>query len=526
MEITTDFKDKISIEPYDGEEAYLFVSYSHADTKMVNEVMEALDKEKFRMWYDDAMEIGDDFREELKERIKNSCGVIVFISDNSMASKFCGMEIITAFKHDRRIYPVYLSETVAIPDALKFILENLQHVKSEGIHIDKYMQKLISSLPTEAMRALFIENGVLVKCKDGSPSLSVPVGVTEIGPTAFKNCEKLEKIDFGKELKLIKGEAFRGCKALKEISFGKQIRSVGDSVFRDCINLESVTVENGEMEIGERAFENCARLKNVFLPDNMAEIYGGVFNSCKSLEHIKLPEALIVLGESSFADCASLREIEIPCHVAKIDDMVFNGCTGLERVVFKGNVSKIGKNAFKDCTSLRSIFIPASVNSMGTSPFRGCKNLSEIKADPKSKSYKTVDNVLFSKSKSKLICFPARTEVVEYSIPDSVTNIMDWAFCDCESLTNLTIPDSVSEIGEGAFYNCTSLKEINIPDSVTRIDDIAFRGCISLEKLIIPDSVIDFGWGVLNGCDNVTVICSDNSAASAYCDKKNIKHHE
>ncbi len=520
-----DFKYKITLEPYDGDEPYLFVSYSHVDTQTVDEVMHVLDKEKFRMWYDDAMEIGDDFREELKDKIKKCTGVLVFISENSMRSKFCGMEIITAFKYDKRIYPIYLSESVTVPDALKFILENLQHVKSEGIRTEKYLAKLISSLPTETMRALQIEDGVLVRCKDGSPSITVPTGVIEIGAAAFKNCEKLEKIDFGDELKAIRSEAFRGCKSLKEVRFNKQIRTVGDSVFRDCINLERVIVENGDIEIGERAFENCAKLTAVSLPDSMAEIYGGVFNSCKSLESIKLPESLIVLGESSFADCVKLKEIVIPRNVTKIDDMVFNGCTSLERIVFEGAVQKFGKNTFKDCLALKRIEIPASVIFMGMSPFRGCKNLAEIVADPKSKSYKTVDNVLFNKSKSKLICFPACSDKNVYDVPDSVTNISDWAFCDCVNLKKINVPDSVYEIGEGAFYNCVGLKEIVLPDSVCRIDDIAFRGCTALERLVIPDSVTEFGWGVLNGCENVTVICSDNSLAAAYCDKKNVKHH-
>lgn len=519
-------KFKISMEPYEGDEPYLFVSYSHMDTQKVDNVMRILDREKFRMWYDDAMEIGDDFRAELRSKIEKSCGVLVFISENSMNSKFCGMEIITAFKYNRRIYPVYLSDTVEIPVALRFILENLQHVKSEGINTDKYIQKLITSLPTDAMRALEIKDGVLTKCKDGSAAITIPSGVTEIGFAAFKNCEKLERINFGSELKIIRNEAFRGCKNLKEVHFGKQIKAVGDSVFRDCISLTRVVVENGEMEIGERAFENCAGLADIELPDTMAEIYGGVFNSCKSLESIKLPASLIVLGESSFADCAKLKEIEIPKHVAKIDDMVFNGCTGLEKVTFSGDIQKFGKNAFKDCMSLKSIYIPASVNFMGTSPFRGCKNLSEIVADPRSKNYKTVGSVLFNKSKSKLICFPACSDCAEYAVPDSVTDINDWAFCECSSLKSLAIPDSVYEIGEGAFYNCTGLKEIVIPESVNRIDDIAFRGCVSLEKLVIPDSVTELGWGILNSCDNVTVICSDNSVAARYCEKKNIKHHK
>mgnify|MGYP006939738503 CR=1 FL=1 len=55
-----------------------------------------------------------------------------------------------------------------------------------------------------------------------------------------------------------------------------------------------------------------------------------------------------------------------------------------------------------------------------------------------------------------------------------------------------------------------------------KIDDIAFRGCENLKKMVIPESVKEFGWGVLNGCENVVVVCKEGSAA-AYCDKKNVK---
>ena len=58
-----------------------------------------------------------------------------------------------------------------------------------------------------------------------------------------------------------------------------------------------------------------------------------------------------------------------------------------------------------------------------------------------------------------------------------VNNIGDWAFNDCQSLTNVTIPDSVTSIGEGAFYDCTSLTSAMIPSSVTNIGQEAFAGC-------------------------------------------------
>ena len=136
IEKNTDFH-KITIESYDGTEPYLFVSYSHRDAKVVNEVLKRIDKEKFRLWYDDTMEIGDDFREELRSRIEKSCAILLFISDSSMQSKYCGMEIITAFKYNKKIYPVYLDDDIEIPASLKMVLENLQHVKGINTSTEK-----------------------------------------------------------------------------------------------------------------------------------------------------------------------------------------------------------------------------------------------------------------------------------------------------------------------------------------------------------------------------------------------------
>ncbi|MBE6959410.1 MAG: TIR domain-containing protein [Ruminococcaceae bacterium] len=517
----------IGLPSYEGDEPYIFVSYSHVDSVMVREVLQRIDREKFRFWYDDTMEIGEDFRQELQDKVQRCHAFLLFVSPASMQSKYCGMEIITAFKHNKRIYPVYLDDNTEIPGALKLILENLQHVKGGSIQKDtRYLDKLIASLPPETMRSLQIDTDVLLRCKDGSNRLTVPDGVRVIGAGAFKNCEKLEKLDVGNTTEIMMAEACRGCKRLEGFVLPKNVRSVGESAFRDCTSLRFVIVENEEIELGERAFENCAALQDVQLADGISEIYGGVFNSCKSLESIRLPRELTVLGESSFADCVSLKKIDIPRSVTKIDDMVFNGCIALERVDMKDKITKIGKYAFKDCKSLKKIFLPRSVNFIGVGPFRGCTNLVEIEVDPKSRYFKAVDNVLFNKNKSVLYAFPPQMPQSSYAIPDSVTVVSAWAFCDCRNLEEVIIPDSVTEIGEGAFYQCESLHCVVIPDSVDKIDDTAFRGCSNLERVEIPDSVLDFGWGIFNGCDKIHVICSDSSAAARYCDKKNIPHSD
>ena len=515
----------MGLNSYEGDEPYIFVSYSHVDVMKVREILTRIDKEKFRYWYDDTMEIGEDFRLELQTKIEKCSAFLLFISDASMQSKYCGMEIIMAFKNNKRIFPVYLEDTTVVPGALKMILENLQHVKGSSINKDaKYIDKLIASLPTETMRSLSIDDGVLVRCKDGSSKISIPDDVKVVGAGAFKNCEKLEELEIGTTVESLLTEACRGCKKLKALVLPENVRYIGESAFRDCTHLKSLSVENDDIELGERAFENCATLSEIHLAKGISEIYGGVFNSCKELKEITLPEDLTVLGESCFADCVSLGRIDIPENVTKIDDMVFNGCLSLEHIDMKDKITKIGKYAFKDCKSLESVFLPKSVNSIGIGPFRGCTNLKEITVDRKNRYFKSVDNVLFNKSKSVLLAFSPKQPISSYTIPDSVTEIRAWSFCNCTALEQIIIPDSVTKIGEGAFYQCESLHSVIIPDSVDKIDDTAFRGCINLESITISDSVTDFGWGVFNGCDKLRVICSDNSVAARYCDKKGIPH--
>ena len=88
-------------------------------------------------------------------------------------------------------------------------------------------------------------------------------------------------------------------------------------------------------------------------------------------------------------------------------------------------------------------------------------------------------------------------------IPDSVTNIGDYAFWGCTSLKSLVIPDSVTSIGDYAFDGCCSLRCVVISDGVTSIGNYAFWGCKSLKSLVIPDSVTHIGNGAFNACSSL-----------------------
>ena len=81
-----------------------------------------------------------------------------------------------------------------------------------------------------------------------------------------------------------------------------------------------------------------------------------------------------------------------------------------------------------------------------------------------------------------------------------VTDIGDYAFSGCHSLTTLSLGENIKTIGSYAFYDCTQITgSVTIPQSVTSIGPCAFAYCTSLKNITIPEKVktiepYTFGW--------------------------------
>ena len=97
------------------------------------------------------------------------------------------------------------------------------------------------------------------------------------------------------------------------------------------------------------------------------------------------------------------------------------------------------------------------------------------------------------------------------AIPESVSVIEKYAFCDCSSLTEIILPGCITTIEEHTFLKCRRLSKVIIPDSVITIGDSAFSECNSLADLVIPDSVTSIGDWAFSGCSELkTITISDN----------------
>ncbi len=213
-----------------------------------------------------------------------------------------------------------------------------------------------------------------------------------------------------------------------------------------------------------------------------------------------------VIGNTAFF-CSRLTGVIIPDSVTTIEDTAFWNCGELKNVVIPDSVTTIGDEAFTGC-GLTRVTIPASVTSLGETVFKGCAELTEINVDSNNKNYKSVGGVLFDKSGSVLVEYPAGNPADSYVVPNSVVAIGNAAFKYCEKLKRVTLPDSVVKIGREAFYSCDLLESVNIPDSVTQIlhSTFAFSG---LKTVNIPATVSFIDYEGLGNCEKLTEISVD-----------------
>ena len=72
---------------YKGDELYVFVSYSHSDSSAVYSELVFLKDSGFNVWYDEGIEAGSEWREEIADAIKAASLFVFFVSSESVESQ-------------------------------------------------------------------------------------------------------------------------------------------------------------------------------------------------------------------------------------------------------------------------------------------------------------------------------------------------------------------------------------------------------------------------------------------------------
>ncbi len=391
----------------------------------------------------------------------------------------------------------------------------------------------------------FVINGLLVaNIADGAfqnltnlASVTIPGSITNIGDLAFGNCANLTSVYFIGNAPTVGSSVFEsdsnatvyfypgtaGWSSYIGGLWAGPATPVTD--FNYTINAGPLTITgytgqggavtipsavNGTPVTGIGSFGNSAgsaSLTSIAIPDSITNISTYACSRCARLTAI-----VVATNNPNYSslngvlfDKSQATLIQFPCGVSgsytnpagvtSIGTAAFENCTNLTGVTLSDGVVSIGTAAFASCTSLATAGISGSVTNLGTSAFGNCTNLLAFIVDSTNPAYSSLNGVLFNKTHTTLIQFPAGV-AGSYTIPGGVLSIGDFVFADCRRLTDITIPNGVAKIGQYAFEFCNGLTNVTIPPSVTSIGDYAFAQCPGLRGVFFAGDAPVFGLSV------------------------------
>jgi hypothetical protein len=244
----------------------------------------------------------------------------------------------------------------------------------------------------------------------------------------------------------------------------------------------------------------------ISVSDLSAGDWNGRFEfTISTLEREKFEEAITYTDFTLTADNCSMAgitrsgDVVIPetfeydgvyYRTVEIGNFAFVSCHNITSVVIPDSVTKIGSQAFRYAYNLVSVSIGKSVTSISPSAFNSCLSLENITvADGNPVYMSDGSNAIIEKSTNTLI-----TGCKNTVIPDYVTCIGNYAFCEITSLVNVNIPDSVISIQEGAFYGCNGIISVYIHSGVETIKYRAFYNCNPILSIICGALEKQSGW--------------------------------
>ena len=394
------------------------------------------------------------------------------------------------------------------------------------------------------------------------PSTLEGYPVTTIGYDAFYHCEELTGVTIPDSVTNIGAWAFAWCTSLTSVTIPDSVTSIDAWAFENCTSLTSVTIPYSATKIDYGLFNGCTSLTKISvdsrnpqystdsngvlynknkseliqmpggysgdftIPGSVTQIAEYSFYECKNLTGVTIPNSVISVGYHAFAYCENMKSATIGNSVINIAERAFAYCDRLATVSIPDSVETIGEGAFAMCDRLTSASIGSGVTSMDQYVFGACTALKTISVDPKNPKYcSDSSGVLYNKDKTELVCVPGGYSG-KYNIPNTVTDILNYALSSCYDLTDVTIPNSVLTIGDCAFSVCNDLTSVTIPKSVTSIGSYVFGGCPNLKGIFVDPNNAYYSndsMGVLFNKDKTELVQMPSSFSGKYTIPSTVK---
>lgn len=128
---------------YRGNNSYMFVSYAHKDSKIVFPEIKRFQDMGYNVWYDEGIGAGNEWLNDVVKHLKGSDVVVMFITNNSVASKNVKKEFKYSINKEKHILPIYLEDfdEIKMDDEWEYELHSIQGILKTTLDEEEYIFK-------------------------------------------------------------------------------------------------------------------------------------------------------------------------------------------------------------------------------------------------------------------------------------------------------------------------------------------------------------------------------------------------
>ncbi|MBQ8896830.1 MAG: leucine-rich repeat protein [Clostridia bacterium] len=340
-------------------------------------------------------------------------------------------------------------------------------------------------------------------------NITLPESLLSVGQYAFAGCKKLnnptinsEKVKYGAyaftdcesitefyvNSAVLPEGMFYECESLEKVTIGADVKDIGAFAFRDTkINEFSVSAGNTVYKVqnastilssdGKTLVAVAPTLNGEYSDANITAIGKGAFSHNQSITAVVMNN-VTKIGDYGLASNESLASVSLG-KLESIGDYGFfeTAITVMPEITAE---TKVGKYAFSH-TKLAEVNIPDNaVIAEGT--YSECLNLATVVIGNnvtvgkfafsmnKDNAFKVMQ---YTENEQKLFRYEFSSPLTSLTIGENV-NIGESAFMNAASLESVTLGNG-AVLGKQAFYNASSLKNIDL-SKVVSVGDYAISG--------------------------------------------------
>ena len=332
------------IPPYEGSENYIFISYSHRDSKRIFPLLRKMTESGYRIWYDEGIDPGTEWPESIAKHLAGCKVCLAFLSNTSVESTNCRREINFALSRNK--------------DFLSVALEPVQMSPGMEMQISSYQSLLSYKYPKwEDFEEKLLSLDILQSCRNvivhEVEEPVIPEEVFKEEPVQVAEQEKKPKIIPVPKKKEQKSETLK-----KPASILKNIVKIALGVITALVLLVAVILF--------RPFEKTVKIDGKTIKNDSHITIKDAELSAKEVQDLaKLKKCTSLTLTTCQFESGAFSQISAG---KQIQTLYLTGCTGIDSLTGLNDLEKLYTLEIENCgitdDLMNGVSLPVSLRNL------------------------------------------------------------------------------------------------------------------------------------------------------------------